>query len=83
MSALPPALRAVQLTRRFGAFTGVDAISFSVARGEVFGFLGANGAGKTSAIRMLTGLLAPTSGEARVAGRDVYTPAEEVKRRIG
>ena len=77
------AIEAHALTRRFGAFTAVDAISFSVARGEVFGFLGANGAGKTTAIRMLTGLLAPTSGEARVAGRDVYTQAEEVKRRIG
>jgi len=77
------AVEARALTRRFGAFTAVDAISFSVARGEVFGFLGANGAGKTTAIRMLTGLLAPTSGEALVAGRDVYTQAEEVKRRIG
>ncbi len=77
------AVEAHALTRRFGAFTAVDAISFSVAQGEVFGFLGANGAGKTTAIRMLTGLLAPTSGEARVAGRDVYTQAEEVKRRIG
>jgi len=77
------AVEANALTRRFGAFTAVDAISFSVARGEVFGFLGANGVGKTTAIRMLTGLLAPTSGEARVAGRDVLTQAEEVKRRIG
>jgi ABC-2 type transport system ATP-binding protein len=77
------AVEARALTRRFGAFTAVDAISFSVARGEVFGFLGANGAGKTTAIRMLTGLLAPTSGEAFVAGRDVFTQAEEVKRRIG
>jgi ABC-2 type transport system ATP-binding protein len=77
------AVEARALTRRFGAFTAVDAISFSVGRGEVFGFLGANGAGKTTAIRMLTGLLAPTSGEARVAGRDVYTQAEEVKRRVG
>ena len=70
------AIEAHALTRRFGAFTAVDAISFSVAQGEVFGFLGANGAGKTTAIRMLTGLLAPTSGEAFVAGRDVYTQAE-------
>jgi ABC-2 type transport system ATP-binding protein len=77
------AVEARALTRRFGAFTAVDAISFSVDRGEVFGFLGANGAGKTTAIRMLTGLLAPTSGEAFVAGRDVFTQAEEVKRRIG
>ncbi len=77
------AVEAVELTRRFGDFTAVDSISFSVAPGEVFGFLGANGAGKTTAIRMLTGLLAPTSGHARVAGYDVATDPETVKRRIG
>ena len=77
------AVEARDLTRRFGAFTAVDAITFAVAEGEVFGFLGANGAGKTTAMRMLTGLLAPTSGEARVAGYDVCTQAEEVKRGIG
>jgi ABC-2 type transport system ATP-binding protein len=71
------------LTRRFGAFTAVDAISFDVGQGEVFGFLGANGAGKTTAIRMLIGLLAPTAGSARVAGYDVATQAELVKRNIG
>ena len=71
------------LTRRFGTFTAVDAISFDVAQGEVFGFLGANGAGKTTAIRMLIGLLAPTAGSARVAGYDVATQAEMVKRNIG
>jgi ABC-2 type transport system ATP-binding protein len=71
------------LTRRFGAITAVDAISFDVTAGEVFGFLGANGAGKTTAIRMLTGLLAPSAGEARVAGFDVLTRPEEVRRRIG
>jgi ABC-2 type transport system ATP-binding protein len=71
------------LTRRFGTFTAVDAITFQVAEGEVFGFLGANGAGKTTAIRMLTGLIAPTSGQARVAGHDVYTEAEAIKRSIG
>ena len=71
------------LTRRFGAFTAVDAISFDVAAGEVFGFLGANGAGKTTAIRMLIGVLAPSGGSARVAGFDVATQAEEVKRNIG
>ncbi len=71
------------LTRRFGSFTAVDAIDFDVARGEVFGFLGANGAGKTTAIRMLTGLLEPTEGEARVAGFDVFTEPEKVKRSIG
>ena len=71
------------LTRRFGSFTAVDAISFDVAAGEVFGFLGANGAGKTTAIRMLIGLLAPSGGSARVAGFDVATEAEQVKRNIG
>jgi ABC-2 type transport system ATP-binding protein len=71
------------LTRRFGTFTAVDAISFDVGPGEVFGFLGANGAGKTTAIRMLIGLLAPTAGSARVAGYDVATQAEMVKRNIG
>jgi ABC-2 type transport system ATP-binding protein len=71
------------LTRRFGAFTAVDAITFDVHAGEVFGFLGANGAGKTTAIRMLTGLLAPTSGRATVAGHDVAREAERVKRDIG
>jgi ABC-2 type transport system ATP-binding protein len=85
MSEMPgqPAIEARSLTRRFGAFTAVDAISFDVAGGEVFGFLGANGAGKTTAIRMLTGLLAPTSGSARVAGFDVASQSEEVKRHIG
>jgi ABC-2 type transport system ATP-binding protein len=78
-----PAIQAVDLTRRFGAFTAVDRISFEVARGEVFGFLGANGAGKTTAIRMLTGLLAPSGGSARVAGHDVAKDAEAVKRDIG
>jgi ABC-2 type transport system ATP-binding protein len=77
------AIEARELTRRFGAFTAVDHISFDVAAGEVFGFLGANGAGKTTAIRILTGLLAPTSGTARVAGHDVYTASEAIKRRIG
>jgi ABC-2 type transport system ATP-binding protein len=78
-----PVIEVRGLTRRFGAFTAVDAISFDVAAGEVFGFLGANGAGKTTAIRMLIGLLAPTGGSARVAGFDVATRAEDVKRRIG
>lgn len=77
------AVWAQNLTRRFGTFTAVDHITFSVARGEVFGFLGANGAGKTTAIKMLTGLLAPTSGQAETAGHDVATEPEAVKRRIG
>jgi ABC-2 type transport system ATP-binding protein len=78
-----PAIVARDLTRRFGNFTAVDHISFEVATGEVFGFLGANGAGKTTAIRMLTGLLAPTAGEARVAGLDLKTQTEDIRRRIG
>lgn len=76
-------IEAQQLSRRFGTFTAVDAISFQVRPGEVFGFLGANGAGKTTAIRMLIGLLAPTGGSARVAGYDILTQAEQVRRRIG
>lgn len=72
-----------ELTKQFGAFTAVDHISFEVRRGEVFGFLGANGAGKTTAMRMLTGLSRPSSGEASVAGFDVYRQAERIKRHIG
>jgi ABC-2 type transport system ATP-binding protein len=82
---MPPSsiIEARNLTRKFGDFTAVDSISFHVGRGEIFGFLGANGAGKTTAMRMLTGLLVPTSGEATVAGFDVYREAEQIKRRIG
>ena len=65
-----------QLTKRFGKFTAVDAISFQVKKGEIFGFLGANGAGKTTAIRMLCGLSKPTEGRATVAGYDVYKNPE-------
>ena len=83
MSGARPAIEARSLTRRFGTFVAVDAITFEVGAGEVFGFLGANGAGKTTAMRMLTGLLSPTSGEARVAGYDVARETEEVKRHIG
>jgi ABC-2 type transport system ATP-binding protein len=71
------------LTKTFGKFTAVDHISFSVAAGEIFGFLGANGAGKTTAMRMLSGLLTPTSGRAIVAGFDVATQSEDIKRNIG
>ena len=71
------------LTKRFGHFTAVDHISFTVGKGEIFGFLGANGAGKTTAMRMLCGLLVPSSGKARVAGFDVFTQAEQIKRSIG
>src|SRR5207247_1945224 len=79
----PLAIEAHELTRRFGNFIAVDRITFDVRAGEVFGFLGANGAGKTTAIRMLIGLLAPTSGQATVAGHDVFREAEAVKRDIG
>jgi ABC-2 type transport system ATP-binding protein len=71
------------LVKRFGAFTAVGGISLDVEEGEIFGFLGANGAGKSTTIRMLCGLLAPTSGSARVLGVDVMRDPEEVKRRIG
>jgi ABC-2 type transport system ATP-binding protein len=76
-------IEARELTRVFGSFTAVDHVTFDVAPGEVFGFLGANGAGKTTAIRMLTGLLRPTSGSARVAGFDVATRSESIKQVIG
>ncbi len=71
------------LTKRFGDFTAVDAISFDVQRGEIFGFLGANGAGKTTAMRMLSGLSMPTSGKATVAGFDVFKENEKIKKNIG
>src|SRR5215475_836341 len=72
-----------KLTKRFGHFTAVDAISFDVHKGEIFGFLGANGAGKTTAMRMLSGLSLPTSGKATVAGFDVYKQNEKIKQNIG
>ena len=78
-----PVIEARDLTRTFASFTAVDHITFDVASGEVFGFLGANGAGKTTAIRMLTGLLAPSGGRARVAGYDVATESEKIKQSIG
>lgn len=73
----------VELTRKFGRFVAVDRISMEVHKGEIFGFLGANGAGKTTVIRVLCGLLQPTSGSATVAGLDVYRQSEEIKRKIG
>ncbi len=76
-------IKADRLTKRFGSFTAVDAISFNVSRGEIFGFLGANGAGKSTAIRMLCGLSIPTAGSATVAGYDIATQSEMVKRHIG
>jgi ABC-2 type transport system ATP-binding protein len=77
------AIEVRHLTRRFGAFTAVDDVSFDVRRGEIFGFLGSNGAGKSTTIRMLCGLLRPTSGHATVDGIDVSADPEGVKRRIG
>ncbi len=76
-------IQATDLMKRFGDFTAVDRISFDVRQGEIFGFLGANGAGKTTAIRMLCGLSRPTSGRAQVAGVDVVRRPEAVKRNIG
>ena len=76
-------ITAQQLTKRFGNFTAVDHVSFEVKRGEIFGFLGANGAGKTTAMRMLCGLSKPTSGQGIVAGFDIATQPEQVKRHIG
>ncbi|MGE5383542.1 MAG: ABC transporter ATP-binding protein [Omnitrophica WOR_2 bacterium] len=71
------------LTKKFGDFTAVDRISFHVNKGEIFGFLGANGAGKTTAMRMLCGLSNPTSGSAKVAGFDIYKQTEKIKENIG
>jgi len=78
-----PAIQVASLVKQFGAFTAVNSISFEVAQGEIFGFLGANGAGKTTAIRMLCGLLTPTSGAATVAGFDVFRQPERIKQHIG
>jgi ABC-2 type transport system ATP-binding protein len=77
------AISVQNLTKRFGSFTAVDQISFNVDQGEIFGFLGANGAGKTTAMRMLCGLSMPSSGEATVAGFDLYKNAEKIKQSIG
>jgi len=71
-----------KLTKKFGDFTAVNAISFEVYKGEIFGFLGANGAGKTTAMRILSGLSYPSSGKAKVAGFDVYEESEEIKKNI-
>jgi|SRR5690242_9120402 len=77
------AITADHLVKKFGNFTAVDAISFDVKKGEIFGFLGANGAGKTTAMRMLCGLSKPTAGKASVAGFDVYHQVEHIKKNIG
>jgi len=76
-------ITAEQLTKKFGDFTAVDHISFEVSQGEIFGFLGANGAGKTTAMRMLCGLLTPTSGKGTVAGYDISRQTQKIKQNIG
>jgi len=71
------------LTKKFGSFTACDRLTFAVKKGEIFGFLGANGAGKTTAMRILCGLSSPTSGNATIAGLDIYKDAEKIKYEIG
>jgi ABC-2 type transport system ATP-binding protein len=78
-----PAVHTEKLTRVFGRLTAVDAVTFDIRKGEVFGMLGPNGSGKTTTIRMLCGLLTPTSGTATVAGFDVRTQSENIRRNIG
>ena len=78
-----PVITANKLTKKFGDFIATNEISFEVKRGEIFGFLGANGAGKTTAMRMFCGLLLPSSGSATVAGFDVYKQTEQIKKNIG
>lgn len=76
-------IKTEKLTKRFGDFVAVNGISFEVRTGEIFGFLGANGAGKTTAMKMLCGLLLPTSGNAEIAGFDIYKETEKIKKNIG
>ena len=76
-------IKAEKLTKKFGDFIAANAITFEVEKGEVFGFLGANGAGKTTAMRMLCGLSKPTSGKATIAGFDIYRQTEQIKKNIG
>jgi ABC-2 type transport system ATP-binding protein len=78
-----PVIKTDKLTKRFGDFIAADEITFEVEKGEIFGFLGANGAGKTTAMRMLCGLSIPSSGSAQIAGFDVYKQTEQIKRNIG
>ena len=79
----PTVIEARELTKKFGDFIATNAITLNVYRGEIFGFLGANGAGKTTAMRMLCGLSVPTSGNATIAGFDVYRQREQIKKHIG
>lgn len=76
-------IKADQLTKRYGDFIAANALSFEVYKGEIFGFLGANGAGKTTAMRMLCGLSTPSSGRATIAGFDIYKQTEQIKKNIG
>jgi len=83
MNSMAYAVEAEQLTRRFGDFIAVNNVSLKVTQGEIFGFLGANGAGKTTMIRMLCGLLMPSSGMATIAGYNIYKQSEQIKQHIG
>ncbi len=83
IDSMPDVLSVENLEKRFGDFVAVDKISFSVRKGEIFGFLGPNGSGKSTTIRMLCGIITPTSGSGQVAGHDIVTAAEEIKRSIG
>lgn len=83
MTANESVIKTEKLTKRFGDFVAVNEITFEVFKGEIFGFLGANGAGKTTAMRMLCGLSKPTSGNATIAGFDVYRQTEQIKKHIG
>jgi len=83
VNPMPSAIHARKLTRRFGDFTAVDAVDLDVPEGALYGFLGLNGAGKSTTIRMLCGLLPPTAGEAKVAGFDVARETLDVRRRVG
>src|SRR5438309_7428076 len=78
-----PMIEVDKLTKRFGTFTAVDHVSFSVARGSIFGFLGPNGSGKSTVIRMLCGILEPSDGTARIAGLDIVEQGDELKETIG
>jgi len=80
---MEPVIITEKLTKRFGSFIAANELTFEVNKGEIFGFLGANGAGKTTAMRMLCGLLTPSSGKATIAGFDVYKQTEKIKRKIG
>src|SRR6185437_7055432 len=79
----PPAIEAEGLTQRFGAFTAVDRVSFRIEQGEIFGFLGSNGCGKTTTMKMLTGLLSASEGEARLFGRPVNAKDLDARKRVG